>query len=228
MASPFESSVFDDPLNFINSENFARIIPVTSLTIEENVNAVLRATIYISGLNIIIGGKIEHSVAALIIVTLASYLALRYKKKIIEGFAEKGDIVIDGQIFRGPTTANPLMNRILTEPFDRPSGANVNDPRVHNMVKDALLPGQNHNLFNNKVFIHRMMPNPNTDAIPDMTKFTNFIVTGNPTSEEVPSEWFDKTTSVAPRRGGGDQSEKRYAWNAGERITKENIANADI
>lgn len=218
-----EKIFFEDPRGFITSNNFMNVIPLPGMTGAESSNACMRAVIYGCVLDFAIGGNRAMDLAVLFIAILASAAAYLYTKYEVEAMSDKGDVIIDGKVCRGPTAANPLMNRTIGEPVDRPDGCDPSRPEVAARIAELLLPGQNPNLFNNRCFLRTMQPNPNKSLIPDTAAFTKFLVTGDSSGGDIPEKYFHRKVRL-DARGAEAQDETVGVWSLDNDITKANMS----
>lgn len=132
---------YEDVLGFFNNENYYRVIPMQTMTMEEKLNALVRFFIYLGLILALLRSNYKYLffgiVAAMMSVALYEYEKSR--KVRTEKFLEKHNIdVVDNKVCARSTVHNPFMNPTvidIVENPDRPAACVLENDKVHDLVE---------------------------------------------------------------------------------------------
>lgn len=132
---------YEDVLGFFNNENYYRVIPMQTMTMEEKLNALVRFFIYLGLILAVLRANYKYLffgiVAAMMSVALYEYEKSR--KVRTEKFLEKHNIdVVDNKVCARSTVHNPFMNPTvidIVENPDRPAACVLENDKVHDLVE---------------------------------------------------------------------------------------------
>lgn len=132
---------YEDVPGFLNNENYYRVIPIQTMTMEEKLNALVRFFIYLGIILALLRSNYKYLffgiVAAMTSVALYEYQ--KNRKVRTEKFLQKHNIdVVDNQVCARSTVHNPFMNPSLvdiSENPDRPSACHLDNTKVSELVE---------------------------------------------------------------------------------------------
>lgn len=162
---------FDDIVNFINSKNYFIIIPLSQMSIEDKINAILRFLLYLGILLSLIRMDTRYLMLPLIsgAISILVYRYESHRKDIIETELEKRDLdVVNNKVCTRVTLDNPFMNPSiadLTFNADKPSACDITNESVTKNVDDkfnARVFQDVNDIFNNRASQRQFYTLPST------------------------------------------------------------------
>ena len=109
---------YEDPLHFLTNDNYFKIVPVSSMTLAEKLNALVRFFIYLGILLAVVKGDYRYVFFG-IIASLISIALFEYDKKQrnnAERFLEAKKLdIVDNKVCKRSTIDNPFMNPSLLD-----------------------------------------------------------------------------------------------------------------
>lgn len=117
-------------------DNYYQVLPMTNMTLEEKLNALVRFFIYLSIIMMLLKGKLVYVFFGLVAMVVSALIiaVTEGQKRQAEQFLEKNDLtVVDNQVCVKSTLDNPFMNPTVTDILynpNRPSACTVDNPGV--------------------------------------------------------------------------------------------------
>lgn len=184
---------YEDVLGFLNNENYYRVIPMQTMTMEEKLNALVRFFTYLGIVLALLRSNYKYLffgiVAAMMSVALYEYEKTR--KKRTEKFLEKHNIdVVDNKVCARSTVHNPFMNPTLidiTENPDRPSACVLENSKVHELVEqnfEANMFRDVGDLYGKMASQRQFYTMPSTTIPNDQDGFAKWLYSGGPSCKE--------------------------------------------
>jgi hypothetical protein len=132
---------YEDVLGFMSNDNYYRVIPIQTMTMEEKLNALVRFFVYLGIILALLRSNYKYLffgiVAAMTSVALYEYE--KNRKIRTEKFLQKHNIdVVDNKVCSRSTVHNPFMNPSvidIAENPDRPSACLLENDKVHDLVE---------------------------------------------------------------------------------------------
>ena len=196
---------YRDVGNFMTWDNWQIIFPVSKMSLDDKLNAVLRLSIYIGLLIAIVTADYRWLFIPIVIALLSVLLTesdnnLRRKQ---EAFLEEQNLdIVDNQACVRSTKENPFMNPLFSDPPQRPAACSVLDPKVQTRINEN---------FNSKLF------RDVSDIYGNMSSQREFYTVPNTTVPNDSSgfaEWCYGSGTTCKEGNGGrcfNQIYKQYA-----------------
>lgn len=204
-----ESIWFKDPHAFVDQAYLGRFFPVKQMSLEEQLNAVLRFTIYFA-LVLLIAGRGSHILFLPIATAAGTYIMYMassngQESKIQgqepltqqgvqqnEGYAdeEQRQAVASQKRCVAPTRDNPFMNVLTTDYITRPNRGEACDiqkpcvaARAEKMFDSAGtgLVRDSDDVFHRNTSSRQFVTNPSTSIPNDQSSFASWLYGGEPT-----------------------------------------------
>lgn len=162
---------FDDISNFMNSKNYFIIIPLSQMTLEDKINAIMRFFLYLGVLLALIRVDTRYLLFPIItgLISIVLYKYELHKKDIIETELEKRDLdVINNKVCSRVTIDNPFMNPSiadLTFNPDKPAACDISNESVSKNIENkfnARLFQDVNDIFNNQASQRQFYTLPST------------------------------------------------------------------
>lgn len=140
-----ESFWLNDPANLFTKDTWTRFVPTETMTVPEALNAVVRFTVYFSGLMTLVSADTNYLLFIPVVMAATAVLVRLYPETQVlkETFANKD------KKYASPTSANPFMNVVFTDYVDDPKRApappDVTAPAVKGSIDEAF--ATTHDLF---------------------------------------------------------------------------------
>jgi Family of unknown function (DUF5762) len=134
-----EAIWYVDPLHFLSPTNFHVIIPHATMTTEQQLNAVLRFALYFSVIVVIVKEDINGIFFVLLVagITALLYSATTEKKTARKEVFDQMNVEKDrGAICTKPSTDNPFMNTLASDPPSKPGACDVTNVRTAKSMDD--------------------------------------------------------------------------------------------
>ena len=184
---------FDDIRGFITPDNYFVILPMSNMTFEEKVNALVRFFIYLGIILALLKGKYKYLFFG-IIAMLVSVMLIEFdksQKARAERFLEKNNLtVVDQELCVKSTVDNPFMNPTIADIAynpNRPSACDMDNERVKKEIDDNF----NARLYKDVGDIYGRMSSqrefytmPSTTIPNDQTGFAEWLYGTGPTCKE--------------------------------------------
>nr|WRJ70011.1 hypothetical protein TetV2_00566 [Oceanusvirus sp.] len=122
---------YKDPPGLITSGNFQKIIPFPSMAYAEQLNAVLRLSLYYS---VVVAFLRQNADVLVIPILVASVTYLLYSSFKREGYEAKTSDMQEGCV--KPTKQNPFMNVLNSDSRTRKASCDPLDPLVKSKIDD--------------------------------------------------------------------------------------------
>lgn len=186
---------YKDPKNFITFQNYNAFFPSYEMSFEEQLNALMRISIYFS----IIVFILKHDINIFFIVVFMGIFTFlldsvdKQKDKNKELFLKENNLSENRhtkELCTKPTINNPFMNVMMNEYATSPNrkpACNVNLEKTKEEIAEAF----NHGLyrdvgdiFSNFSSDRQYVTNPSTTIPNDREKFTKFLYESGPTCKE--------------------------------------------
>ena len=187
---------FKDPNGFVEPDNLGRFFPIKKMILAEQLNAVLRFTIYFA-LVLIILGRGSHVLFIPIAVALGTYLmytsAQGDARTMREGLIDdkvKMKIKIEDTTCTLPSKDNPFMNVLQSDYLSAPnkgSACDIQDPEVVRVAEKMFVKAgtglvrDSDDVFNRKASSRQFVTNPSTTIPNDQAGFASWLY-GTPPS----------------------------------------------
>lgn len=132
---------YEDVLGFFNNENYYRVIPMQTMTMEEKLNALVRFFIYLGVVLALLRSSYKYLFFGIVaaMMSIALYEYEKSRKVRTEKFLEKHNIdVVDNKVCARSTVHNPFMNPTvidIVENPDRPAACVLEHDKVHDLVE---------------------------------------------------------------------------------------------
>jgi len=184
---------FNNLPNFITSKNYFVIIPLSQMTIEDRINAIMRFFLYFGILMAIIRKNSRYLMFPLVagLISVAMFKYETKKKEIIETEMERKEIaIVDNKVCTRVTTDNPFMNPSiadLTFNPEKPGACDVTNDKVKNSIDDhfnARVFQDVNDIFNNHSSQRQFYTLPSTTIPNDRTAFANWLYNRGPSCKE--------------------------------------------
>ena len=170
--------------------------PTKDMTIEEQLNSIVRLSFYISLILVIYTKNINNLYIGIIVLlfTYFSYTKSNYNNKFINILERKNlDKNINKKNFVGPTKDNPFMNIMIDDYKKNPNRESLNKANnyINKKLNKEISKKFNHNLYtdfdklyNVKNAQRQFYTNPVTTIPNEQTKFANWLYKLPPTCKE--------------------------------------------
>jgi hypothetical protein len=177
---------FDDPIRFIiDVNNASKFIPDNQMTLDEQLNAVVRFSIYFSILTLVI--KRDYRILFFVVFTAFMTLVIRKynenaqsKRKTVLEKLDLGDERGRGLCMK-PTKENPFMNVRMSDYKDfpsRPPACNIAKRPVNKLAQNYFNDGLYRNvddIFGRQASDRQFYTMPVTTIPNDQTKFAEWL-----------------------------------------------------
>jgi hypothetical protein len=203
---------YNDLPHFITEKNYFVILPLTQMTIEDRINAIMRSFLYFGVLMTIIRKNTRYlmfpTIAGLISIALYTYEVK--KKVIIETEMEKRDLdIVDNKVCTRVTTENPFMNPSiadLTFNPEKPGACDITTNKIKNSMEDhfnARVFQDVNDIFNNKSSQRQFYTLPSTTIPNDQGGFANWLYNRGPSCKQGNGDQCWRNVSQMGAIGGG-------------------------
>ena len=132
---------YEDLVGFLSNNNYYRIIPIQTMTLEEKLNALVRFFIYLGLVLALIRSNYKYLFFGIVACMISVLLFEFEKKKRIntEKFLEKHNIdIVDNKVCARSTVENPFMNPSIVDIVEnptRPSACTIHDDKINEIVE---------------------------------------------------------------------------------------------
>lgn len=185
---------YEDPAGFLTSDNLIKFIPDKDMTFEEQLNAVVRLTLYFSIVILIVRGtpQIMFVPLAAMLFTYVLYSndvrQKQNKKRVLEKLNVRK--THRGEVCVRPTPDNPFMNVSLSDLRDfpsRPAACDVSQSIVKKDVERYFnkgLPRDIGDIFHKQASDRQYFTNPVTTIPNDQSGFASWLYQTGKTCKE--------------------------------------------
>ena len=206
---------YEDVLGFMGNDNYYRVIPIQTMTMEEKLNALVRFFIYLGVVLALLRSNYKYLffgiVAAMTSVALYEYE--KNRKVRTEKFLQKYNIdVVDNKVCSRSTVNNPFMNPSvidISENPDRPAACFLENDKVHDLVEHNF----EENLFRDVSDLYGKMSSqrqfytvPSTTIPNDQDGFAKWLYRTQPSCKEGNGEQCYNNLMEDVQRRPGQQS----------------------
>ena len=171
-----------------NKNRIDEYFPSSKMTLEEQINSIVRLTFYLSVMLIIYKKDINYIYILLITLLISYFVHINYKKKYIsqENYTNITDYV-------EPTIDNPFMNIQLDDYIKHPNRESLNkiNNYKNNLLETDINDKFNYNLYRDVSDIfgknnsqRQFYTTPVTTIPNDQTSFANWLYKNKPTCKE--------------------------------------------
>lgn len=184
---------FKDVKNFINETNFSKFLPTVEMTLSEQLNALLRFSIYFSVVIFLIKKDTNIFLAPLGMAAFTYFIYTvdynnKNERKILEKLQVSRDPVTR-ELCTTPTKDNPFMNVLMHEYSASPSrpGACALNGKVKKDIKnrfDTNLYRDVDDIFHKKASDRQFYTMPNTKIPNDSVEYAKWLYGSSKTCKE--------------------------------------------
>ena len=185
---------YNDIKNFINSDNYLNFFPTLNMTTNEQLNSILRFSLYFSIIMLLFTNNYKYLYIVVIVggMTYAmnvAYLENKYKES---KDLDKLNLVTmkNKNLCTKPTKDNPFMNFTVNEYVDNPdkkAACDINNSAIkesiYNNFNDGLLRDVD-DVFSKNASDRMYYTMPNTEVMNDQTGLANWLYKRGPTCKE--------------------------------------------
>lgn len=162
-------------------DNFGRIIPVSNMTFAEQLNSVLRFSIYYAFIMLALKQTVDSFVFP-VIVAAVTFIAFDHRERRSEGFEKNKRRGGNGEACTSPTENNPFMN-VLADEYneDKPSACNALDKQIREEIESNFRKGSFVNqddIYDRNSGSRQFYTNPVTTTINDQAAFADWLYGG--------------------------------------------------
>lgn len=175
---------YERPGDLFRADNFGSVIPMTTMTLEQKLNASMRLSIYYAAALLLLKRDATYALipvlAAGVTFCLYSSQASRRIERMGQMSADrvaKGDGLLSGACTT-PTKHNPFMNVNHTESPLRPPACDAMDPRVEQEVQELFsdnLYRDIDDVWGQKTKTRQFITNPTTSVPNDQEAFGEWL-----------------------------------------------------
>ena len=175
---------FNNLPGFITAKNYFVIIPLTQMTIEDRINAIMRFFIYFGVLMSLIRYNSRYLMFP-VVAGIISILLYRYestKKVIIEKEMVKRNLdIVDNKVCTRVTVDNPFMNPSiadLTFNPDKPGACDITNSKIQENIDskfNSRIYKDVNDLYNNQSSQRQFYTMPSTTIPNDQGGFANWL-----------------------------------------------------
>ncbi len=184
---------YEDISHFITMENYFQVLPMSNMTLEEKLNALVRFFIYLSIIMMLLKGKLIYIFFGLIamVVSAAIMGVAASQQRKAEQFLEKNDLtVVDNTVCVRSTVDNPFMNPTITDIMynpNRPAACGLDNPDVQAQIDknfNARLYRSVGDIYGRESSQREFYTMPSTTIPNDQTGFAEWLYGTGPTCKE--------------------------------------------
>ena len=186
---------YRDPLNLINSNNYDKFFPNISMTFAEQLNALVRLSIYFAVVVFVFRHNANIFLAPIFVCVFTYFLYMvdeQNKQKDKFQMMEKNRRINkkDGSICVAPSKHNPFMNVLMSEYAEdpeRPKACDITDRDVSKVSKDHFesnLYRDVDDIFHKKASDRQFYTTASTTIPNDAVAFAKWCYGGGPTCKE--------------------------------------------
>ena len=130
---------YRDINSLLTLNNLTKFIPNKGYTLDENLNAVVRLSVYISIVLVLLNNEINYLILTICAFLITFFIFSSSKKDILENYKSNNHII--------PTKNNPFMNIMMDDYIKNPD-RKIQDDIVYNIELQRDIEKQfNHNLY---------------------------------------------------------------------------------
>ena len=184
---------FEDIVNFINEKNYFVIIPLSQMSIEDKINAILRFLLYFGILLTLLRMDTRYIMIP-VIAGLVSIVVYKYetrRKDIIETELERRDLdIVNNKVCTRVTIDNPFMNPSIADITfnpDKPAACDITNEAVSKNIENkfnARVFQDVNDIFNNKASQRQFYTMPSTTIPNAQTEFAKWLYLNPKTCKE--------------------------------------------
>jgi len=184
---------YEDLPGLFTSKNYYVILPLTSLTLEEKLNAIVRFFIYFGIILALVTGNANHlfwGITALVATVIIYKYQQETKERVQSYMADKDVDVIDNTVCKRTTVDNPFMNPTVDEygtEVSYETACPIHNEKVNEKINDNF----HERLFQDCSDIYDKMSSqrqfytvPNTSIPNDQETFAKWVYGSPPTCKE--------------------------------------------
>lgn len=135
---------YKDPAVLFTKESWYKFVPMPDMTVPEALNAVLRFTIYFTGIYTAFTGEGMYLYIILLVAMATVFFNTIFPDGTkLESFSIKTNLKTDSSKYTMPTDDNPFMNVLLTEILDNPNRGDA-APTNRKDVKEKIMKSFQH------------------------------------------------------------------------------------
>lgn len=185
---------FKDTKNLFNDKNFMKIFPSSDMTFVEQLNTLLRFSVYFT-LIILVIKKDVNILFLPIFIGLLTYIIYKVNrdnfkndKEVLENMGMTRDSITN-KICVKPTKDNPFMNVLMSDYSDRPNRPSgcLYKGKIKQEIKknfDTNLYRDVDDIFHNKASDRQFYTTPSTTIPNDSIKYAEWLYKRGPTCKE--------------------------------------------
>ena len=177
---------FEDIQGLITKDNFLKFFPTSDMSYVEQINSIIRFTIYLTIILILFRNnyKLFYLLLGVLMVTYVMYSTDKKEKEKKEEHYIKNELSKSkktGKVCKKPTVNNPFMNRNLLAEYDvvkDKEACDVENDYVKKSMKEKFndkLYRSADDIFMNHASDRQFYTVPNTDLVPDQTAFAKWL-----------------------------------------------------
>ena len=179
---------YRDINSLLTLNNLTKFIPNKGYTLDENLNAVVRLSVYISIVLVLLNNEINYLILTICAFLITFFIFSSSKKDILEDYKSNNHII--------PTKNNPFMNIMMDDYIKNPD-RKIQDDIVYNIELQRDIEKQfNHNLYKDSSDIY--------DKGNSQRQFYTMPVTTIPNKQKEFAEACYKTGETC-KEGNGNQ-----------------------
>lgn len=203
---------FEDIVNFINEKNYFVIIPLSQMSIEDKINAILRFLLYFGILLTLLRMDTRYIMIP-VIAGLVSIVVYKYetrRKDIIETELERRDLdIVNNKVCTRVTIDNPFMNPSIADITfnpDKPAACDITNEAVSKNIENkfnARVFQDVNDIFNNKASQRQFYTLPSTTIPNNRHGLANWLYNRGPSCKEGNGDqcWRNKVSIGVQGRG---------------------------
>lgn len=186
---------YKDPYHLFTIDNYVKFLPEKGMTFVQQLNSIVRFSIYFSVIIFILQQNINIFMLP-IIICIFTYFIYTFdlqKKNNQDSFLQKNNLKKDkftNEICTAPTQDNPFMNVLMNEYSENPTrkkACNLSNPEIKKQTQkyfDAKLYRNVGDIFSKESSDRQWVTNPITSIPNDQKKFAEWCWGGNKTCKE--------------------------------------------
>ena len=204
---------YNDIQQFITSQNYFVIIPLSQMSLEDKLNAILRFFLYFGIVLALLKNNYKYLLFPIIVglLTIIIYKYEQNKKKIIETELERNSLdIVENKVCTRVTVDNPFMNPSLVDLTfnpDKPGACDVTNDKIKDNIDDKFnrrIFRDVNDLFNNQTSQRQFYTVASTTIPNDQGGFADWLYNRGPSCKDGNGDQcWRNVTEISIQTGGG-------------------------
>lgn len=187
---------YKDLKGFLTQENFLKFFPTADMTYEEQINSIVRFTLYLTIILVLFKNnyKVLYILLVIILITYGMSMIKINDNNNQKEYYQKNNIALSqktNKTCRKPNSNNPFMNRNYLQEYNKKTD-DIEACDVENeQIKEEILDTFNEKLyrsvddmFMNQANDRQFYTMPNTQLVNDQTGFAKWLYDRGPTCKQ--------------------------------------------